>query len=396
MLSSVGAAMVTTDMTSRKQVSSVAAPLLLATILVIVGTVFFLSKGLPEESAETLQYPVSGFNFAFGGGSPSGDIMRVQQFSDGYALLTNGSVSIQAEKYRVLEFSWQPSQLPEEAAFFWRRADYPNIVSRTDITAPGNQLIDLSTVPQWSGEIIEFGFLLAGEYGKPVEVGAVSLIPDSLGMRLQLSWKAWTSFEAWSQQSINFLNGGDYRPVVALPLVVASWLILSVLIIWIFQFFSSESRAGKLPMMATLLFLLAWMLLDIRWVTNNLEQTRLSLTTQWKSTEQQRLESGLDGEVYQYVQRLKASVLGTQKARILIIGEKDGAYFQLRAKYHLLPHSAHVVSRFPKKLKPANLDYVMFFGEPASIVKVQGWNPSWQRSLTLADRGAWGAVYRVE
>lgn len=387
--------MVTSDMAHKDRLSTILVSVLLATIFVTLGTVLFLSKALPGKETEALHYPANGFGFAFGSGKPAGEIMRVQQFSDGYALLTKGPVSIQAEEYRVLAFAWQPFQLPEEAAFFWRRADDPENVSRTEITASGAQLIDLSTIPQWSGEIIEFGFLLAGEYGKPVEVGAVSLIPDSLGMRLRLSWKAWTSFEAWSQQSINFLNGGDYRPVVAFPLVVATWLALSLLFIWAFQFFRSELYPGKLPMMATLFFVLAWMLLDIRWAVNNLEQIRLSLATQWQSSEHQRLESGLDGEVYQYVQRLKASVLGAQKARILIIGDKDGAYYQLRAKYHLLPHSAHVVSRFPNNLKPENIDFVMFFGDPASIAKVQGWNPSWQHSLTLADRGAWGAVYRV-
>lgn len=388
--------MMATDVTYTGRRSTILVSMLLATIFVTLGTILFLAKDLPGEEAPILHYPAAGFGFAFGSGQPSGDIMRVHQFSDGYALLTRGPVSIQADQYRVLEFSWQPSQLPEEAAFFWRRADYPEIISRTDISLPGMQLIDLSTKPRWSGEIVEFGFLLAGEYGKPVEVGAVSLTPDSLGMRLRLSWKAWTHFEAWSQQSINFLNGGEYRPLVALPLLVATWLILSLLFIQVFQYLRSELHPGKLPMTATLLFLLAWMLLDIRWVTNNLEQIKISIATQWQSSEQQRLENGLDGELYQYVQRLKASVLGTQKARILIIGETDAAYYQLRAKYHLLPHNAHVASRFPYKLKPENLDFVMFFGEPDSIAKMRGWNSSWQRSLTLADRGAWGAVYRVK
>ena len=369
---------------------------LLSTIIIVTGTIFFLSKGLPEESAETLQFPASGFNFAFGSGNPSGDIMRVEHFADGYALLSSGPVSIQADEYRVLGYAWLPTDMPEETAFFWRRADDPQNVLRTDITVPGTQLIDLSTELQWSGEIVEFGFLLAGENGKPVEVGPVSLIPDSLNNRLQLAWKAWVSFEEWSQQSINFLHGGDDRQILALPLLVVAWLILSLLFIWLFQLYRSNSGPGKLPIIAVMLFLLAWMFLDVRWATNNLKQIQLSLATQWQASEQQRLGNGLDGDLYQYVLRLKSSVLATENARILIIGEKDAVYYQLRAKYHLLPHSAHVASRFPKNVKPETLDFVIFFGEPASIIQVPGWNQSWQLSLIQVDRGEWGGVYRVK
>lgn len=389
--------MMTANTMLGRRLSTLLVPVLLATVLVILGVFLFLSKGLPEESAETLHYPAAGLGFAFGSGSPSGDIMRVEQFSDGYALVTSGRVSIQAEKFRVVNYSWLPPQVPQEAAFFWRRVDDPQNVSRIDLTAPGTQFMDLSTKPQWSGEIIEFGFLLAGENGKPVEVGAVSLIPDSMTIRLQLTWNAWTSFEEWSQQSINFLNGAGNRQILALPLLVATWLILILLFIWVFQLFRSEAQPGKLPKMATMLFLLAWMLLDIRWVTNNLEQAKLSLTKRWQASEPQRLSNGLDGDLYQYVQRLKSSVLGDQSARILIIGDGSAAdYYLLRTKYHLLPHSAHVTGHFAKELKPETLDFVIFFGEPASIVKVRGWNQSWQRSLSLVDRGEWGEVYRIK
>ena len=70
---------------------------------------------------------------------------------------------------------------------------------------PGSRLIDLSTEADWLGEITEFGFLVAGENGENVIIGNVSLVPDSLEIRLQLAWKAWASFERWPQQSINFL-----------------------------------------------------------------------------------------------------------------------------------------------------------------------------------------------
>ncbi|RLA51203.1 MAG: hypothetical protein DRQ98_11825, partial [Gammaproteobacteria bacterium] len=82
---------------------------------------------------------------------------------------------------------------------------------------------------------------------------------------------------------------------------------------------------------------------------------------------------------------------------ILILGDENAIdYYLLRAKYHLLPHSVNVVGRLPKKLVPENLNFVIFFGQPAGITKVRGWKPSWQKSLVQVDQGEWGVVYRVE
>ncbi len=69
---------------------------LLALIVVVAGTIVSLSKGLPDQTGETLQYPAAGLKFAFGSGHPATDRMLVDEFANGYALLTSGPVSIQA------------------------------------------------------------------------------------------------------------------------------------------------------------------------------------------------------------------------------------------------------------------------------------------------------------
>lgn len=380
-----------------RRFSAVLSAALLSAIVVVTGAIIFLSKDLPDETGDIIQYPAADFDFAIGSGSLTGDLMLVDRFANGYALLSSGPVSIQADKHRVLSYTWVPPRLPQEAAFFWRKASNPQTVSRADISAPGSQLIDLSTEPEWLGEITEFGFVIAGENGKPVKIGEASLIPDSLNIRLQLTWKAWTSFEERSQRSINFLYGGGYRQVIALPLLVAAWLAFTLLFLWLLQRFGTRIGSRHLMITASMLFLFAWVLLDIRWTANNFQQVMLSLDTYGQMDEQQRLGNDLDGNIYQYVQRLKSSVLGTQNARILIIGDENAIdYYMQRAKYHLLPHSANVGKRFAKELAPGALDFVIFFGEPADIVKVPGWNRVWQRTLVRVDSGEWGAVFRVE
>ena len=140
------------------------------------------------------------------------------------------------------------------------------------------------------------------------------------------------------------------------------------------------------------LFLAAWMLLDIRWTINSFRQARVMLQT----LSQTPLNSNLDGEIQQYVQRLKADILGNKPARILIIGDESAIdYYLLRAKYHLLPHSVDVAGHFNKELSPQSLNFVIFFGPPGGIAKVPGWSPSWRKALLEVDRTDLGVVYRV-
>lgn len=370
---------------------------LLAAAAVLGGTLAYLTKSLPDGSNQTLQYPITEFKFAFGSGIPLSNRMRVDQFANGYALLSSGPISIQAKQQRVLSYSWQPPQMPQEAAFFWRRSDDPQNVLRTEITAAGSHQIDLSAEADWHGEITEIGFLLAGTNGEAIEVGNVTLIPDSLETRLQLSWRAWTTFEEWSQQSINFIQGGDHRQIVSLPLLVAAWLLITITLFWLIT--RSGNRPGSRQLLTTagILFLVAWLLLDIRWTGNNLRQIQLAYHTQWQADDQQRSSATLDGDLFQYIQRLKSQVLGDQATRILIIGDENTAdYYLLRAKYHLLPHSVDVAGGFAKNLKPESLNYVIFFGQPGGISELPGWRQKWQKSLQQIDQGEWGSVYQTK
>ena len=358
---------------------------LLAAAVVSTGLIVYLAHDLPDTDVDSLDYPAAGFSFAFGSGYPSGDRMVVDGFANGYALLSSGPVSIQADTHPVLSYTWIPTGKPGETAFFWRQKGEPDNVIKTEITAPGTHLIDLSTEAGWHGEIIEFGFLVAGQTDQPVEFGQTSLSPDRLDLRWQLMWQAWTAFEQRSQQSINFLQGGDYRQLVPLPLLLMAWLLMAVLLL---KLLPNGLRGKPLLIFSGVLFLAGWMLLDIRWTVNSFRQARLSLQT--------HAISNLDIEIYQYVQRLKADVLGEEAARILIIGDKNAIdYFLLRAKYHLLPHSVYVAGRFTRRLPPDSLGYVIFFGQPGGIAKVRGWSAEWQSALVEADRADRGTVYRV-
>jgi hypothetical protein len=363
-----------------------------AALVVAGAAVYVLSRGLPTSAPAPKHFAAADFGFAFGHGEAAQGHMLVDQFANGYALLTSGPVNIEAGDYPALEYTWLPSAPGQQAAFFWRRKGDEN-VQREDLAGSGTALLDLSSLQQWQGRISELGFLLQSPGGQSVPFGAATLEPASLTLRLRLAWQGWSRFEEWSQQSINFLRGGADAEPLPLPMLIGAWLLLTLLLLCLPG--ALPKRRSAWLHAAIAMFFVAWMLLDLRWTANNVRQSRLSLQVVNLSAEQ-RAAVDLDGQVHRYVERLKEKVLGSAPARILILGGPDSVdYYLLRAKYHLLPHSAFVTRRLDARLQSATLDYVIYIGRPGTITQVPGWNARWRASLLEIDKSSMGIVYRV-
>lgn len=375
---------------------------LLAAILVLAILVYYLGRNLPDSDIPSFEMPAAGLVFAFGSGHPEQDIMQIDSFADGYALLSSGPVKVLAEQLQTLQYIWEPSGPPGELAFFWRQQGNANEVKRAELSTTGSALLDLAAEPDWTGEIVEVGFLVAGDTTNPVAIGQLVLRANDLNTRLRLVWQDWTTYELRSQQSINFLQGGAHNQQVSLPLLVIFWLLVTLLLLRLLSGKLNIELAGSalLPLAITL-FMVGWVLLDIRWTVNSSRNANELLSSATGLDADEGSGNDLDGEIYKYIQRLKTDVFqvdGSGKTkRFLIVGDENAIdYYLLRAKYHLLPASAHVDGRFDERLSPDSLDYVLYFGQPGAVANIPGWSATWRNALTEVDRSEWGMVYRVQ
>ena len=369
---------------------------LLAAALVIVVSLGFLARGLPENPAEARSFTAPDWNFVMGSASADGDRVVIDGFADGYALLSSGPVAIQAVDYRFLRFRLDRRNDGALPTLFWRLSDAPEELVRVPVWNSGAVSLDLSTEDQWRGEVTEFGFLFE-EGGGPVTLGAVALAPDTLSRRIQLVWRNWTTFEPWSQKSINFLQGGASAQLIRLPVLVIAWLALAVLLVRLLARFWKKPDAPSLPAAAALIFLAAWMMLDLRWTANSLVQTRQTTGKFWGASEDERLERTLDGEIYGYIRRLKQDVLPQHPSRILIAGDDNSLdYYLRRAKYHLLPHSAYVTRQFPNSRTVGPRNFVIYFGNPVEIKDINSGSQRTNNVLTMIDSDDTATVFRIE
>lgn len=369
-----------------------------AFLLVATGLVALMARGLPAEPVPARAYAAGDLNFVMGVGRVGPEGLVIERFENGYALLSSGPVAIDAAGLPFLRLELEPLGNRKIPTLFWRRADAGEVLFRRDLADTGRVLVDLASDPEWRGTVTEFGFLFyADQEGREGPLlGPLALEADSLSLRLQRLWTGWTAPEFWSQRSINFIWGGAERQIFRLPVVVIAWLLLTLVLSFLLQRPRPDVRSHALMLSAVAAFLVAWATLDLRWTVNGVRQSAHTLEKYRGTDEEQRLARGLDAQVYGFVRDLKAEHLPAEPARILIVGDDSMVdYLLLRAKYHLLPHSALVSRSIPAGLTPGGVDYLLFFGDASGIAETPGWTPDWSASLESAGAGTPGALFRT-
>jgi len=370
-----------------------------ALVMVVAGLLGLIAGDLPKEALPAQRFAATDFEFVMGSARIENESLIVEQFDDGYALLSSGAVSVEARSHPFLHVTLDPLGNRKVPTFFWRRADADDQIFRHEIPNTGNVIIDLATDPEWHGRVAEFGFLFYTDEkggGGPM-LGPVSLEPDSLSLRLHTLWSGWSAPEYWSQRSINFIWGGDKQQAIRLPAPVIAWLLLTLVLAALLECARANPRSRALLLSGMAVFLVAWVVLDLRWTVNGLRQTLYTQDKYRGADDDQRLALGLDGAVYRFVRALKADELPSAASRILVLGDDQAVeYYLLRAKYHLLPHSALVARRIPRGLDPRSLDYLIFFGDKSEIRRTDGWNDDWDAHLTRLRAEEPGTLYEVK
>lgn len=379
-----------------RNIPRLAMAMLIAALAVMAGTAAYLSRGLPEETPEEQRLAAQDFSFMMGSGRIVDGSVVVESYENGHALLSSGPVDIETGNYRFMSVHVDFPDTAEAPTIFWRLGEAPGDLMQIRLQEAGASLIDLASRADWRERVTEIGVLLREDGGKAAGIGPMLLEPDTLALRLRLMWDGWIGFERWTQKSINFLEGGKRDQTVRLPVLILIWLLLTLgLNRFLGQFLGSRG-SQKFLVTAAVIFMAGWMVLDLRWTANNIRQSYQTLQTNWSAGESERMGNGLDGGVYSYILQLKADVLPSQPARILILGDAQAVeYFLQRAKYHLLPHSAYATRSIPGKLTTDQVDYVLFFGVPGNIGQISGWNRDWQKALVRVKSGVWGDVYEA-
>ena len=374
--------------------------LIIGVLLSLGAVTLYLGSSINEETAsKPLQFTADNLKFMRGQGDVDHDLFSIHTFTNGIAVISSGRTKLSAGNYPILKYRLNSNNRAAQPVFFGRSASNPNTLMQ--ITLPDSRagIINLDTLAQWDGQIIEVGFLFEGKQGNTFELKQVSLEQASLKDRWQLLIDQWLQFEPWNQYSVNFAWGGAKHQDPPLPLVVSLWVALSIL-----SFALCTRLSRQLWSWPAVLIIIAcgWLLLDARWLFNATTQMQVSRQTYAGLNEPQKMTKGLDAHIFTGMQKLKQKVLPQTPVKIMLLSDRETQlYYALRARYHLAPHNVYSTHQFPAKKQLHTDQYILLIGELAGFSYNRfrseiTWNNNTRIRATRVHRGDYGQLFLLQ
>ncbi len=267
--------------------------------------------------------------------------------------------------------SWQVEGLApgSEMRLAWVTLAEPRTIRERLLPAQAAGSVDLGTDPHWRGRIAMMGLMVRGPLAEPLLVQRLELRPVTRGSVGLWRWAVgeWSELEDWSQRSINYIAGAPLDALFYPVLVVALWVGLSV-VLYVLLAWPAPASKGWKPYAA--LFLLGWLVLDLRWqwdLRQRVQQTEARFAG--KSGDEQRL-AATDGDLYRFLLDVRRHLPETP-VRLLIVSAdpaENTTYQAGRARYHLLPHNGYAgLSRPPDARVAVENNYVLILSPVPGI-----------------------------
>lgn len=331
-----------------------------ALLAVLALLLFYRTGGLVAVAPPVVLQGV-GLQLVGGQGGPTPAGLEIRQTGpQGWAAVQGSARMAQAALYR--QFSWRIDGLQpgNEIRLVWATVADPRTSHERVLlpAGPDGGVLDLGAEPGWQGRIAGIGLIVRGPLAQPLIVHSLELQPlvPTAGALLRGMIEDWTTFEDWSQRSINFISGAPPNALFPPVVVVALWIGFGAAL---YALFDPPRRAPEVLLPYAALFLLGWLALDLRWqwdLGRRLERTAASFAG--KSEEDRRL-AGLDGEFYRFLQEVRQR-LPKQPARLFIVSADPAGFWAGRARYHLLPHNGYAgLGRLPSSDQAHVGDYVL-------------------------------------
>ena len=373
----------------------------LLTVLVLI--VFYRAVGL-SDIAPAVVLAGTDLQLASGQGAPTADGLEIRQPGPQQITSVQGSGHmVRAELYR--QISWRVDGLEpgRELRLIWTTLAEPRTVREMVLppAGPDGGALDLSAEPRWRGRIAVIGLVLRGAIERPLVVRRLELRPPVLGVGelAQLAFEEWTAFEDWSQRSINYTAGAPLDALFPPGLMVALWVGFSVAL---YALFDPPRRSGGRWWPYAVLFLLGWLVLDLRWqwdLSRRLERTEARFAG--KEGDERQLAAA-DGDLYRFLRDVRRR-LPERPARLFVVSADPGdttSYQAGRTRYHLLPHNGFMGFALPPSAGVAREGDFVLILSPLSGVRydrerqVLEWAGG-QLAVELLHAATSGALFRV-
>jgi hypothetical protein len=368
---------------------------LLGAALTVLAVLLFYRMGGQSEANRLLRWNGSDLQWIGGQGTRAPGGLEIQPIGPQGVVLWTSPRSTNAGLYS--ELVWDIAGLDGRQPLqpIWRTPE-GRLQQAARMTNADAGSADLRAESDWRGTVMALGLFIPGSQSTPVTIRGLELRPASLtaGEWLDRLWEEWTSREDWSQRSINFAAGATVRPLASPVLIVALWIGFSSVL---YAGLNPPRRRPRALMPYAVLFLLGWLLLDLRWqweLTGRLEQTVERFAG--KDTTERRL-ADLDGEFYRFLLEVRQR-LPEKPVRLFIVSNDPAGFLAGRARYHLLPHNGYMGFLQPPEIAQPG-DYVLLLAPlPGARYDRQGQALEWENGqlrVEMLYSASAGTLFRV-
>lgn len=241
----------------------------------------------------------------------------------------------------------------------------------------------------WRGEVYwlvidQVGF----SYGEWTlrEVRLLAADPGFWG--LQRAWlQALWPTGPWLQRDVNWLGSDHLQGIFAPPVLIALWIALTLLLARFLAGLLARRPRPLTPLAVLLVLSSGWLALDLRWQFELAHKAGHTLKAFAGQTPEQRFANDLDGELFGFVDTLRAEHPRAGFGRVFVFGDSD--YWRKRARYHLAGWGARPVDTsvltpsLAGSLQPGDLLLLL---DLPGLVDLPGLE--WHRAGTDPDSGA--------
>ena len=316
----------------------------------------------------------------------------------GIAVVTVDRPNIDAANYRRIRWRVQSVDPEVTLVFAWRTDSAPGQTLTAPLVQYGGDLyVAHPERPAWSGRIEGIALTVHGKLRQPFFIEAVTIDSMDAGEVIADRIQDWFGFQHWSGLSINAAIGGPQEQPVWMPIAVSMVAVTAIAIVALRGRRRMTPSARKLAI--TAIVVLAWIVLDARWLWQRIQQTESTASVFAGKTPRDKHVSDVDGYVYAFAEQV---ITRLPKTPVRIHVASDDQYFGGRMAYHLYPHNANMNREngglpSPDRVKAG--EYLVVFRragvlyDPANRMLTWDQHPAVPVDILIAHQG--NAAFRV-
>jgi len=390
-----------TLITDRRAMFVVFALLAAALVALLAGYLVTTIPGAWFGAASPKTFDARKLAIAVGTGGIVEDSLAVAPSDATGTIIVTAAVSIPAGDYRGV--AWRVTGLPPgtEARLLWRSEAKPGRTFTLAIPQEADRLapIVVSRDTNWIGPLN--GIALALKLPTPEQVRILDVTVDPMTLSSQLAGRIrdWTAFEPWSGASINTVVGGADLQELPLPVLLGLAVLIATAGAIALARWRPRWIGAGLPLALVVMFVGAWLLLDLRWQWNLARQVAVTARTYAGKDWREKHVAAEDGPLFEFIERVRAK-LAPPPARVFMAAEAH--YFRGRGAYHLYPYNVWFdpwTNALPHSSQLRSGDYLVVYQrrglqfDPAQGLLRWDGNPAIAAEALVVEPGA--ALFRI-